>query len=59
MVRSVLAAAELLADILDRSRLGIAIAAMMRMMATTISSSISENPFCLRIEIFTPFGFVP
>jgi hypothetical protein len=51
--------AELLADILDRSRLGIAIAAMIRIMATTISSSISENPFCLRIEIFTPFGFVP
>src|ERR1041385_7991021 len=50
MVRSVLIAAESLADIFDRSRLGIAMAAIMRMMATTMSSSISENPFCLRIK---------
>src|SRR5258708_2418700 len=35
-----------LAEILARSRLGIAIAAMIRMIATTIKSSISENPFC-------------
>jgi len=34
-----------LAEILARNRLGIAIAAMMRMIATTISNSISEKPF--------------
>jgi len=45
----VLAAAESLADILERSRFGIAMAAMIRMIATTISSSINEKPFCLRI----------
>ena len=33
-----------LADILDRKRLGMAIAAMIKMTATTIRSSISENP---------------
>src|ERR1041385_972228 len=38
------------AAIRERSRLGIAIAAMIRMIATTISSSISEKPFCLRIS---------
>jgi hypothetical protein len=30
----------------ERSKLGIAIAAMIRMIATTINSSISEKPFC-------------
>src|SRR5271170_5777616 len=30
----------------DRSRLGIAMAAMIKMIATTISNSISEKPFC-------------
>src|SRR5437588_13014507 len=32
-------------------RLGIAMAAMMRIMVTTIRSSISEKPFCLRIYV--------
>jgi hypothetical protein len=32
-----------------------AIAAMIRMMATTISNSISEKPFCFRISIFPSF----
>src|SRR5260370_30281665 len=50
MVLMVLAAADSLASNLDRSKLGTAIAAMIRMMATTISSSINEKPFCLRIE---------
>src|SRR5437660_11930734 len=62
MVRMLLAAAESLADIFDRSRLGIAIAAMIRMLATTISSSINEKPFCLRIFNLSPleaFGFRP
>src|SRR5947207_857570 len=44
-----------LALIFARSRFGIAIAAMIRMIATTISSSISEKPFCLRI---VPFSLV-
>src|SRR5882762_11650957 len=30
----------------DRSRFGIAMAAMIRMIATTISNSIREKPFC-------------
>jgi hypothetical protein len=35
------------AAILERSRLGMAIAAMIKMIATTINSSIREKPFCL------------
>src|SRR6266852_239340 len=35
------------AAIFERSRLGMAIAAMIRMIATTIRSSMSEKPFCL------------
>src|ERR1700693_4777845 len=35
-----------LAAIFERSKFGIAIAAMIRMMATTISNSINEKPFC-------------
>src|SRR5579862_1426372 len=38
-----------LACILARSKLGTAIAAMIKMIATTIRSSMSENPFCFRI----------
>src|SRR5512138_3136869 len=38
-----------LAAIRERSKFGMAIAAMIRMIATTISSSISEKPFCLRM----------
>ena len=38
-----------LAEIFARSRVGIAIAAMIRIIATTISNSINENPLCLRI----------
>src|SRR5229473_1528548 len=52
MVRSEAAADDVLAAILARIRLGMAIAAMIRMIATTISSSISEKPFCLRIFFF-------
>ena len=39
------AAEDSFAAILARNRLGIAIAAMMRMIAMTISNSTSENPF--------------
>ncbi len=46
----VLAAAESLAAIRARSKLGMAMAAMIKMIATTISSSIKEKPFCLRIR---------
>ena len=43
-----------------RSKFGIAIAAMIRMIATTISNSINEKPFCLRILLFCPLlGFEP
>src|SRR5258708_35069824 len=53
MVRSEAAAEESLAAIRARIRLGIAIAAMIRIIATTIRSSINEKPFCcLRISIF-------
>src|SRR5580692_6547262 len=57
MVRSEAAPDESLAAIRARIKLGIAIAAMIRMIATTISSSISEKPFCcFRISIFPRFG---
>jgi hypothetical protein len=29
---------------------------MIRMIATTISSSISEKPFCLRIQLSSPYA---
>jgi hypothetical protein len=34
-----------------------AIAAMMRIIATTIKSSISEKPLCFCIEVFCPVEF--
>src|ERR1700678_678736 len=55
MERTDAAAEESLAAILARIKLGIAIAAMIRMIATTISSSISEKPFCFRISIFPSY----
>src|ERR1039458_6303500 len=58
MVCSEAAADESLAAIRARIRLGIAIAAMIRMMATTISSSISEKPFCCFRISFFPSSFV-
>jgi hypothetical protein len=53
-VRIEATAADSFAAILERSKLGIAIAAMIRIMATTISSSIRENPFCLLRMLVTP-----
>jgi hypothetical protein len=38
-----------LAAMRERKRFGIAIAAMIRIIATTISNSISEKPLCLRL----------
>ena len=37
-----------LAEMRERRKFGIAMAAMIRMIATTINNSISENPPCLR-----------
>src|SRR5271154_3814356 len=59
MVCSEAAADESLAAIRARSKLGIAMAAMIRMMATTISSSISEKPFCLPWVMFWSFRRQP
>src|SRR5438270_13853631 len=50
MLRVPATAAASLAYIFARTRFGIAIAATIRMIATTISSSINENPFCLRMS---------
>src|SRR5215831_2206025 len=57
MVRTEPTADASLADIRARIRFGMAIAAMIRMMATTISNSISEKPFCFRISIFPLVSF--
>src|SRR5256885_6556469 len=51
MVRTALTADDSLAAIRARSRFGMAMAAIIRMIATTISNSISEKPFCLRISL--------
>jgi hypothetical protein len=46
-----------LAAIFERSKFGIAIAAMIKMMATTINNSINEKPFCLFRMHGAPFSF--
>ena len=43
-----------LAAIFERSKFGIAIAAMIKMMATTISNSIREKPFCFFMTVVSP-----
>jgi len=48
-VRIEAAAEDSFAAAFERSRFGIAIAAMIKMIATTISNSINEKPFCFRI----------
>src|ERR1700751_2587403 len=48
-VRSEPTAEDWLAAIFARNKLGMAMAAIIRMMATTIKSSINEKPFCLRM----------
>src|SRR5437899_10688147 len=52
MVRNEPTAEAWLAAIRAFNKLGMAMAAMIRMIATTISNSISEKPFCLRIAFF-------
>jgi hypothetical protein len=62
MVRIAEAAEDSLADILARKRFGMAIAAMINMIATTISNSINENPFCDEIcwrKKSAPLNFHP
>jgi hypothetical protein len=56
IVRSEATADASLADILAFSKFGIAMAAIIKMIATTISNSISENPFW-RFIIQVSFGF--
>src|SRR5215469_5571390 len=62
IVRSEAAAEDSWADILARIKFGIAMAAMIRMIATTTSSSINEKPFCswriLRFLLLVP-GIFP
>src|SRR5271169_4738227 len=56
MVRNELTADASLAEIRARSKFGIAMAAIIRIIATTIRSSISEKPFCdLRI-LYSPMN---
>jgi len=50
-VRIEAAAEDSFAAAFERSRFGIAIAAMIKMIATTISNSINEKPFCLHISV--------
>jgi hypothetical protein len=50
MLRIELTADASLAAMRERNKFGIAMAAMIRMIATTISNSISEKPFCFRIS---------
>src|SRR5271155_5656147 len=52
MVRNEPTAEDSLAAMRARNRFGMAMEAMIRMIATTISNSISEKPFCFRIIVF-------
>src|SRR5205814_10178991 len=51
IVRSELTADDSFAAMRARSKFGIAMAAMIKIIATTISNSINEKPFCFRIVI--------
>src|ERR1035437_10763663 len=57
-VRSEATAEASLAAILERSKFGFAIAAMIRIIATTISNSINEKPFCLLRILVAPVGII-
>jgi len=52
MARIAAAAEDSLAAILARSRLGMAIAAIIRIIATTINNSINEKPFVEDTRMF-------
>src|ERR1700681_1021717 len=58
MVRMEPTADDSLAATRALNKFGMAMAAMMRMMPTTISSSINEKPLCLRISIFPRFSLL-
>src|SRR5215469_3907705 len=58
MVRSEDTAEDSFAAIFARSKLGMAMAAMIRIIATTISNSIREKPRCLFI-VFAPKNWPP
>src|SRR5579871_310605 len=49
-------AADSFADIFALSKLGIAMAAMIKIIATTINSSINENPTCL-VRLLFPLAW--
>jgi hypothetical protein len=51
-----LAADDSLAAILARSKFGIAMAAIIKIIATTINSSMREKPFCLCIRLSFSLG---
>jgi hypothetical protein len=53
-VRSELTADASLAVIFERSRFGMEIDAMIRIIATTIKSSMSEKPFCPLRMMYQP-----
>src|SRR5690242_2801048 len=59
MVRTEPTAEASFAAMRERSKLGMAIAAMINMIATTISNSINEKPFCLRICLSSPVARCP
>src|SRR5205807_9298735 len=51
IVRTEPTAEDSLAAIFERSKFGMAMAAMIRMIATTISNSIREKPFCFFMRL--------
>ena len=55
MVRTEPTAEDSLAAMRERIKFGIAMAAMIRMIATTISNSISEKPFCFFMRDQSPW----
>src|SRR5438132_10200942 len=57
MVRTEPTADDSLAAIFERSKFGMAMAAMIKMIATTISNSIREKPFCffMRLNLLGSF----
>jgi hypothetical protein len=59
MVRREPTAEASFAAIRDRSKFGIAMAAMIKMIATTISNSIREKPFCffMMLDLLEKFCF--
>src|SRR5438067_3297143 len=59
MVRMEATADDSLAEILERNRLGMAMAAMIRMIATTINNSIRLKPRCFLMTILNTAIGIP